>query len=266
MRGLNLLRVVGVSLSLEAGDLVYVVLTVGIREVVEVIVELQVRRLADEVVRLVLTGVRTVERSALGQKILQSAGCQSEPGRVVASTHFSLEDRLLRTDLHGEGVRAGRGRLVLVLPLDEAGRGADDEEDGHQGDGDDEDQQGEVQGPSTSESVGFCKGRRFIKNCPESVASLRLLCHNMSRHESHCVSLCHDNQKFGLFRQQRRLALFLMSHSLAASGTCWVKLYLSHLALQGGQRLAERLPGICKNILSRNKHQTYLEQLSGRKA
>ena len=138
--------VVLVGLSLETRHLVYVVLTVGIREVVEVIVELQVRRLADEVVRLVLTGVRTVERSALGQQVLQSAGGQAEPGRVVASTHFSLEDRLLRTDLHGEGVRAGRGRLVLVLPLDEAGRGSDDEKGRDQGDADDEDQQGEVHG------------------------------------------------------------------------------------------------------------------------
>ena len=31
-----------------------------------------------------------------------------------------------------------------------------------------------------------------------------------------------------------------------------MKLYLSHLALHGGQRLAERLPGICRNILSTN--------------
>lgn len=118
---------------------------------------------------LLLTGVRTVERSALGQELLQSAGVHSEPGSVVASAHIPLEDRFLRADLHGESVGAGRGGLagVLVLPLDQTGRGADDEEGRHQGDDDDQDQQGEVQGSTSSCSgVGFCKERRFIKKWP----------------------------------------------------------------------------------------------------
>ena len=179
MRVLRVLRVVG--LSLETRDLVYVVLTVGITQVVEVIVELHVglAGLADEVV-LVLAGVRTVERSALGQQVLQSAGGQAKPRCVVASTDLPLEDWFLRADLHCESLRAGRW-LILVLPLDEAGRGADDEEGRHQGDADDQDQQGEVQGSSTNSSVGFCKGRRFIKNCPENVSSL---CLSLSKHES----------------------------------------------------------------------------------
>ena len=159
-----MLRVLVVlGLSLETGDLVYVVLTVGIIQVVEVIVELQVG-LAHEVV-LLLTGVRTVEGSTLGQQVLQSAGGQAEPRRVVASTDIPLEDWFLRTDLHCESLRAGRG-LILVLPLDEAGRGADDEEGRHQGDADDQHQQGEVQSSSTNSSVGFCKERRFIKKLP----------------------------------------------------------------------------------------------------
>ena len=173
---MRVLRVVG--LSLETRHLVYVVLTVGIIQVAEVIVELQVR-LADEVV-LVLTGVWTVERSALGQQVFQSAGGQAKPRCVVASTDLPLEDWFLRADLHCESLRAGRW-LVLVLPLDEAGRGADDEEGRHQGDADDQDQQGEVQGSSTNSSVGFCKGRRFIRNCPENVSSL---CLSLSKHES----------------------------------------------------------------------------------
>ena len=165
------------GLSLQTGHLVYVVLTVGVIEVVEVIVQLQVG-LAHEVV-LLLTRVRAVEGSALGQQLLQPAGVHSEPRGVVASAHVSLEDWFLRTDLHGEpseSVGACRGSRALLLPLDQAGRGADDEEGGHQGDADDQDQQGEVQrSASSSSGVGFCKERRFIKNCPESVESSGLL-------------------------------------------------------------------------------------------
>ena len=109
----------------------------------------------------VLTGVWTVERSALGQQVLQSAGGQAKPRCVVASSHIPLEDWFLRADLHCESLRTGWRWLVLVLPLDEAGRGSDDEKGRDQGDADDENQQGEVQAAPNTASVGFCKGEKI---------------------------------------------------------------------------------------------------------
>ena len=85
--------------------------------------------LADEVVLLVLAGVGAVERSALCQQVLQSAGGHAKAGSVVASTHLPLEHRLVRTDLHRDGLWAGGRGLVLLL--DQTGDRSNDEEGRH---------------------------------------------------------------------------------------------------------------------------------------
>ena len=132
-------------LELVTGNLVYVVLlllrAVGISEVVvEIIVVL-----TDEIMWLVqLALVRTVQRGALCQEIFQSTGGQCEAWFVIGTASLPLEDWFVRSHLDCHRVLAlGLG---LGLSLDQAGHRGQEEQGGDQGDGDDQDQQGGVQG------------------------------------------------------------------------------------------------------------------------
>ena len=125
-------------LVLMTGNLVDIVLLLGVVRISEVVIEVIVV-LGDEIVWLVqLALFRTIQGSALCQEIFQSTGGQCEAWFVIRTASLPLEDWFVRSDFDCHCVLAlGLG---LGLSLDQAGHCGQEEQGGHQRDGDDEDQ------------------------------------------------------------------------------------------------------------------------------
>ena len=109
--------------------------------VIEVI-EMVLVMLGDEVVWLDLTCVRRVQRCTLCQKIFQPTGGHCEAWLIIGAASLALEDGFVRSDrgLHRHRVLAVL-TWTLLLPLDQASHRRQQEDRGHDGDGDDQDEQ-----------------------------------------------------------------------------------------------------------------------------
>ena len=83
-------------------------LAVWIIEIIEVVIEVIVV-LCDEVMRLILGLIRTIERSALCQQVFQTTGGHCEAWFVIGAASLSFEDWFVRSYLHCHCVCAGTG-------------------------------------------------------------------------------------------------------------------------------------------------------------